>query len=282
MISSIGGSSSGASALFSKLDTKNQGYIEKSDLQSAFAGITESGGSDSAEVDQVFKQLDADGDDKVTENEMSAALTKMAEQLNTQFDQSRVKAGMAHMQGGGQGAMPPPRAMAADEAQSSDDSTYIAAADTNGDGTVSADEAAAYEKLTASEAGATASSAADGLPATFGGMPAAPPNASDAGFSKDELVDQLDEIGSTGSKRAALISKLIENFDQADSDGDGKVDNEEARAFDKSSKTAAADAADTASNEALAMMKMVQLLRAYGSSDEASAFPAISTLSVSA
>ncbi|MFA7318902.1 MAG: EF-hand domain-containing protein, partial [Sulfuricella sp.] len=88
MVSSIGNSSVAsmmqrpdpsqmASKMFSKLDSKNQGYIEKSDLQSAFDQI--SGSGNSASVDEVFKKLDGDGDGKITEQEMSDSLTKMAE-----------------------------------------------------------------------------------------------------------------------------------------------------------------------------------------------------------
>lgn len=67
--------------LFSQLDTKSQGYLEKSDLQSAFAQISAASGSgsssssgSSASVDDVFKQLDGDGDGKVTKEDRKSVV----------------------------------------------------------------------------------------------------------------------------------------------------------------------------------------------------------------
>ena len=54
MLSSINQASQMASQLFSRLDTKSQGYIEKADLESAFSQIsTQSGKQSSASVDDV-------------------------------------------------------------------------------------------------------------------------------------------------------------------------------------------------------------------------------------
>lgn len=82
--------------LFAQLDTKGQGFIEKSDLQSAFAQLSSSrGGSDNTvSVDDVFKQLDSDGDGKVTKDEMSNSLKKLADELDSQFNQMRMAGGM--------------------------------------------------------------------------------------------------------------------------------------------------------------------------------------------
>lgn len=192
-----------AEELFSKIDSGNQGYIEKSDLQSA---ISEIGGSDSS-VDDLFSQLDSDGDGKVTENEFTQVLS----QLNQQFDQMRM-----------QGGMPPPP----------------------------------------------------------------PPQGEDQGFSKDELTAQLEEIGSSDSKRSSLISNIINNFDTADSDGDGKVTFEEAMSFDQNSKsTSASSSSDsstsststTASDDSKFMLQIMKLMQAYniGRTDDSSQFSAI-------
>lgn len=43
------------------------------------------------------------------------------------------------------------------------------------------------------------------------------------GFTKDELTSQLSDIGSSDSTRSSLISNIINNFDEADTDSDGKV-----------------------------------------------------------
>jgi hypothetical protein len=96
MVASISSNSSGmsqwADSVFSKLDTKQQGYIEKSDLQSALSGVD---GSDtqSSDIDDAFGALDGDGDGKVTKSELTDAMTKLSDQLNAQFDASRANGG---------------------------------------------------------------------------------------------------------------------------------------------------------------------------------------------
>jgi Ca2+-binding EF-hand superfamily protein len=135
MVSSVSGSTGGlsnwADSVFSKLDTKNQGYIDKTDLASALSATGESEGSgDTSAVDDMFGALDGDSDGKVTRSELTDAMTKLADQLNAQFDASRVN-------GGTDGA-------------SSTSADYVAAADTDGDGTVSEAEQAAYDKKVAS------------------------------------------------------------------------------------------------------------------------------------
>lgn len=177
MVSSIGNSSVAsmmqrpdpsqmASKLFSKLDSKNQGYIEKSDLQSAFDQI--SGSGKSANVDEVFKKLDGDGDGKITEQEMSDSLTKMAAQLDSQFNSMRMsgKGGMhgmggmmggTHGMGGSDGLTKDQLTGMANETDSGSSAltnliSNFDAADTNGDGKVSAQEAMAYNQSTQSSA----------------------------------------------------------------------------------------------------------------------------------
>lgn len=136
-------------ALFTKLDTKQKGYIDEADLKKA-AGTDSTAASKSAEV---FKQIDSDGNGKVTKSELSAAVEKVGDQLNAQLDRSRtktsateVKSGGAAPAHGGGGGAPPAKSGGSDSATTT---KYVAAADTNTDGTVSADEAAAYKKLQA-------------------------------------------------------------------------------------------------------------------------------------
>ena len=76
---------SGASVtdtLFKKLDTKQKGFIDAADLKAA-AGDDSAAASKSAEV---FKQIDSDGDGKVTKSELSAAVEKVGSQLDAQMD----------------------------------------------------------------------------------------------------------------------------------------------------------------------------------------------------
>ena len=206
MMSSIGSSSMAsnwANKLFTQLDTKNQGYIEQSDLASAFSKIPDN----STDVEEVFSQMDSDSDGKVTKDEIATALQQVADELDNQFNSMR-------MQGGGQGG-----------------------------------------------------------PGGMGGMPPPPPPQIDAGFTKEELTSQLEEIGDTDSKRSELISSVIENFEEADSDSDGKVNFQEAMAYDQSTQSSlstatsatesnsSSSATSTADNEV--MMKIMQLMHAY-------------------
>jgi hypothetical protein len=141
-------SASIADALFTKLDTKQKGYIDEADLKNA----AEATGTDATKTAEVFKQLDSDSDGKVTKSELSAAVEKLGSQLNAQLDQSRVdnatdgattSVASPRPRSGGGGAPPAKSA----DSDSTTANKYIAAADTNVDGTVSADEAAAYKKM---------------------------------------------------------------------------------------------------------------------------------------
>jgi hypothetical protein len=148
MVASIsGGLSTWADSVFSKLDTKNQGYIEKTDLQSALSATDDGGGMPSGDIDDAFSALDGDGDGKVTKSELTDAMTKLSDQLNAQFDASRIHGSGGGMRPDGPPPGPPPGgaggAGSADSASSASSTTEPA--DTNGDGTVSAQEQAAYE-----------------------------------------------------------------------------------------------------------------------------------------
>lgn len=191
-----------ADALFSKLDTKNQGYLEKSDLQTAFDQLPSTGASgDSASVDEVFESLDGDGNGKITKDEMSSSLQKLAAQLDGQFNKMR------------EGGMPPPP----------------------------------------------------------------PEGASDSGYTKDQLTSMASEIGATDSKRSSLMSSLAANFEQADTDKDGKISAKEAMAYDQTTSSSgsasstgvsssSAESSDSTQIEAQIMRQIMELMRAYGGS----------------
>lgn len=170
MVSSI--SSTSISQLFTRLDTKSQGYLEKSDLVSAFAGF--SNDSSSSSVDDVFQALDSDQDGKVTKGEFSTTLTKLQEELDSQFNQMRMQ-GQGGQSPQGMGGMPPPpppqndSGFTQDElsaqleeigSSDSDRASFInnivqnfSAADSNGDGKVSFQEAQAYNSQSDSTSG---------------------------------------------------------------------------------------------------------------------------------
>jgi Ca2+-binding EF-hand superfamily protein len=218
MVSALNSSTS-ISQLFAKLDTRSQGYLEKSDLVSAFSKIAADSSSSTAE--DVFAALDSDSDGKVTESEFSTTLTKLQEELDSQFNQMRLQ---GH---GGHG------------------------------------------------------------PQGMGGMPPPPPPQNDAGFTKEELSSQLEEIGSSDSERTSFISNVVNNFEAADADGDGKVTFAEAQAYnsasESTSETASSTSASSANSDAQVMFKIMQLMHAYGSFNDNSSDSALSSLlSVSA
>jgi len=268
MVASISSStvSDWSNALYAKLDTNNQGYISKTDLEAAYAKATGTSGTsasstsssttDTSAADQLFAQIDTNKDGKITKSELSDAVSKVADQLNAQYDQSRVA------NGGGQppaGGAPASTGSTSTSTSSTSTSTYIAAADTNGDGTVSADEAAAYAKLQASGAATSGSQSADGL-------------------TKDQLSSELQAAGSSGSKHAAVLSKLVDNFDKADTNGDGKLTRDEAKSYLKSAHSqqaggasgngASSPAGTSSSDAASALANALQVLKAYVDSNQ--------------
>lgn len=275
MVSSVSSStiSSWASSLFSKLDTKKQGYIEKSDLESAFSSIAQSTGTtDDTDVDALFGQLDTDSDGKVTESELTTAMSQVADQLDTQYYQTRMQGAMSPPPQSGSGG----RSDSTSSTSSSTDSTYIEAADTNGDGEVSIAELAAYY-ASQSESTSSSDSNLTSLMAAMGSMPPPPPpdtqSANSAGFTKDELTSQLEQIGSTDSKRSELISSIVQNFDKADTDGDGKVSMHEARAYDQNTTSGSTSTASADSTYASTQVEqtILKLMQAYGIGQDASA-----------
>lgn len=219
MLSSINQASQMASQLFSRLDTKSQGYIEKSDLASAFSQISSKAEESTSSVDDVFSALDSNSDGKVTKDEFASVLAQLQEQMDSQ-----------RMQGGMHGA---------------------------------------------------------------GGMPPPPPPGDDAGFTKDELTSQIESADSSDTQRTELLNKIVENFEAADSDGDGKVSFTEAMAYDESTKTATTDSSSTSgttsststaasNNDDQIMFKIMQLMHAYGSGQDQEQSGLASLLSVSA
>lgn len=226
MVSSIGSSmqrpdpSQMANKLFAKLDTKNQGYIEKSDLQSAFNQISGSSSSDNtSSVDEIFKQLDGNSDGKITKDEMSSGMQKLADQLDSQFNSMRTSGKC----GQGMGGMPPPPPPTSGKSDSGD------------------------------------------------------------GLTKDQLTSISKETGSTDSK----LTNLANNFEKADTNQDGKVSMQEAIAYDQTNQSSASTSASTESRSATnsgadVMMKIMQLMHAYGLGQESSQSGSTATLSISA
>jgi len=145
-------------------------------------------------------------------------------------------------------------------------SDLFAKLDSNSDGKVTKDEFSSALKAAAEELDNqfTSMRMQKGM---SGSMPPPPPG-SDAGFTKDELSSQLNEIGTSDSQRSSLISDIVQNFDEADSDGDGKVSFKEAMAYDQeqSSTTGSTNSETVARTEDSSrklMMQIMQLMHAY-------------------
>lgn len=82
-----------ASNLFSAIDSDQQGYIEKSELQTALRNARPAG-ADPAQgtrpghhptAEALFERLDGDSDGRVSEQEMTDSIQKLADQLQAQF-----------------------------------------------------------------------------------------------------------------------------------------------------------------------------------------------------
>jgi len=131
--------------LFAKLDTKGQGYIEKSDFQGAFDQVS----SKTPSVDDVFNALDNNDDGKITKQEMSDSVQKLADQLVSQLQSMRMSGKMGGMDSAGmskgdisgmaESATGSASQMLNDLVQNFD------AADANQDGNISAQELMAYQ-----------------------------------------------------------------------------------------------------------------------------------------
>lgn len=190
--------SSIASSIFSKLDTKSQGYLDKADLQKAFEGISSSDSS-SSDIDDIFSKMDSDADGKITESELTTSINNLVGQLNSQMNSGRA-------------GMPPPP----------------------------------------------------------GGMPPPPPpSGEDEGYTKDQLTEIASST--TDSKLSGLMTSVAANFEAADTNQDGKVNSTEAMAYQRSqessSSSTSSDSASTAASSDLAantLLKIAQLIHAYG------------------
>lgn len=146
-------------------------------------------------------------------------------------------------------------------------SDLFAKLDSNSDGKVTKDEFSSALKAAAEELDSQFASMRmqEGM---SGSRPPPPPPGNGAGFTKDELSSQLNEIGSSDSERSSLISDIVQNFDKADTDGDGKVSFKEAMAYDQSQSSATGSTnretvAGTEDSSRKLMMQIMQLMHAY-------------------
>ena len=186
--------------------------------------------------------------------------------------------------------------------------------DTNGDGKVTKQEFSDTLKKVAEQLGSQAMQANGGMHGSgmgggmngMGGMPPPPPpqggdgdgGSDGSGFTKDQLSSQLKEIGSSDSQRSSTISDVVNNFDKADTNSDGKVSFKEAMAYEQSSSSSASSSSSSASTSSSTstgstsstsnndldtkiLAQIMKLMQAYSTgNDQASSL--MSTLSVTA
>ncbi len=259
------------------MDSDSSGSVDSAEFSSAALALSI---SDESAISSAFSSLDSDGDGTISQEELSASLSQSS--------------GMVA------GSMPPPpppppsssesedtgytqeelTAMA-EEVGSSDSNlaSLLAsvvenfdAADSDGDGKVTAAEAMAYQQSTSEGT----SSAEVSNVASSGMMPPPPPPPSsseseeeDTGYTIDELTAMAETTASTDSNLASLLESVIENFDEADANEDGKVSSAEAQAYKESTKADSIGTEDVASSsseeDSLMSALLAQIVSRYSS-----------------
>lgn len=107
---------------------------------------------------------------------------------------------------------------------------------------------------------------------TMGAMGARPAPPEDNGKSKEELTALLEELEQEDEKSTEGLQSLLDNFDTADADGDGKVTMQEAKSFRESQQTESSSLASKVSSSSdqsesiskLLSRTMQQLMDTYG------------------
>jgi len=225
-----------AGELFAQLDTSGQGYLQKSDLQAAFDKISSTSSSSSSAtstsstVDDLFSTLDTNSNGKVSKEEFTDTLAKLQNDLEQQYQDSRMQKAMQAGGTEGMGGRPPPPppppgdgpSMSKDELSNtinqigtSDSRSTLMTdilqsfdqADTDGDGEVSFQEAMAFQQ---SSGGASNSAATASMDSSLGSAS----SAAASGNSEAKVMMQIMKlmqaynIGNEQSQDTTLLSSL--------------------------------------------------------------------------
>jgi Ca2+-binding EF-hand superfamily protein len=275
--------------LFEKLDTNQQGFLDKSELQAALSTNVSGNSGQSASADEMFSAMDADGDGKITKQELGNTLESLMGKMDNLAASMRVHGGR-DKQGADEGFTKDQLTQMAQDTSGTDSkrSTFMSTiaanfeqADSNGDGKVNRDEAMAYAKANGLEVGG--SHGAGGGPQGAGGAQAAggPPPA-----------DAASDASSTDSSSAD--STATASTDPADTNGDGKVSAKEAVEYllSQLAKTESpSDSSESSSStsskaelDAQVSRQILHLVKAYGLGSTAAndASSSAQTLSASA
>ena len=257
--------------LFEQLDTKDQGFLDKSELQTALTSAATKAGSSSASADDMFSAMDADGDGKITKSELSDTLQSVMDKVDNLAASMRVRASRGDANAVDEGFTKDQLVQMSSDTSSTDSkrSAFMSniadnftEADSNGDGKVNRDEAMAYAKASGQEQGTDAAQAAGGAggPQGAGGPPPGPPPGGAASATSDD-------------------STATASTDPADTNGDGKVSAKEAVEYLLSQLATTEDSAkndDSSSTSAkkpelseLISRQILQLVKTYGSNSTA-------------
>jgi len=119
--------------------------------------------------------------------------------------------------------------------------------------------------------------------AGMGGKPPGPPPGAgeDQGMTKVELASAAEEVSGSDSSLSSMLTDLVQNFDAADTNQDGKVTMQETLAYQQSQSTAGSGTSTTATSEnagatasssdsfeAQLMMQIMRLAQSYGVGQE--------------
>ncbi|WP_337843106.1 EF-hand domain-containing protein [Rheinheimera sp.] len=149
--------------LFSQLDQSNKGYLEQSDFDSLLSGLNDSAVSDSSA--DLFAALDSDSDGKLTSTEFSEQASQLMYNAQGQMPPPPPRGGMPSQQDSGKTA--DELSAMLEQTDSSDPMSGMLqslidnfdAADADGDGKVTMQEAKAYQESQQSDTAASTSSA---------------------------------------------------------------------------------------------------------------------------
>lgn len=124
-------------------------------------------------------------------------------------------------------------------------------------------------------------------PGGMQGMQPPPPPEEDSGKTVDELTEMLDKVKDSDANLATDLQSIIDQFDQADADQDGKVTRDEAIAFKESQQTSSSESGDnSSSSNTLSASQMqlqhtlMQLMKSYGATAAATGSTSSTSLSM--
>jgi len=269
-----------AEALLTSMDSDGSGSVDSTEFSSTALALSI---SDESAISSAFSSLDSDGDGTISEEELSTLFSE---------ESTRLVGGMPP-------PPPPPRSPEEDTGYTAEELTAMAeeststdsnlasllasivenfdAADTDGDGKVTSAEAMAYQQSTQETTDATETSSAV---SAAGGMPPPPPPSSstgvedDEGYTEEELLAMVDEVSQTDSNLASLFETLAANFDEADTNEDGKVSSTEAQAYKDSTKAASIGASEVTtektSDDSLMKALLAQIISNYSTQNSLS------------